>query len=155
MREHTQSLAIQAETTVNIDIAQARRWFLELETYPERYQFKTHAGFAFDEGQFGQVGARFHTRERFYGLRLTLHFEVVESHDEVFRFHLVRPPLPVWGAFVIEAADDGITNLCLEVGGTTRLGLWFLRLPLVKGAIQRQIRGEVRHIKASMEKIAT
>jgi len=155
MVKHMQSTAIQAATTVNVDIVQARQWFVDLETHPERYQFETHAGFAFDEGRFGQVSARFHTHERFYGLRLTLHFKVVESQDQIFRFRLIRPPLPVWGAFIIKVADSGTTDLRLEVGGTTRLGLWFLQLPLVKGAIQRQIQGEVRHIKASMEKLAS
>lgn len=142
---------ISAEATVNVRMAQARQWFMELETHPERYQFETHAGFAFAQGNFGEIGARFQTWEQFYGLKLALCFELTEVGDAHFRFRLVRPALPVWGGFVIEEAPGDITNLGLEIGGTSRLGVWFLRLPLVRGAVQRQIRGEVKHIKASME----
>jgi hypothetical protein len=144
---------IKAEATVHVHIAQARHWFMELETHPERYQFETHAGFAFTQGNFGEIGARFQTREQFYGLGLTLHFELTEVGDTHFRFRLIRPAFPIWGAFAIEEALGDTTNLSLEIGGTTRLGAWFLRLPLVIDAVQRQIRGEVEHIRASMEAI--
>jgi len=148
-----ESAAIKAEETVHVSIAQARQWFMELEKHRERYQFETHAGFAFSQGNFGEVGARFQTWEQFYGLKLTLRFELTEVGDTRFRFRLIRPALPVWGAFAIEEAPGGTTNLSLEIGGTTRLGVWFLRFPLVRGAVQRQIRGEVEHIKTSMEDV--
>jgi hypothetical protein len=64
---------------------------------------------------------------------------------------LLRPPLPIWCAFAIEERVANATNLSLEVGGTTALGAWLLRLPLVKGTVLRQIQAEVDHIKASME----
>jgi len=142
---------IKAEATVHVRIAQARRWFMELETHPERYQFETHAGFAFTQGHFGEVGARFHTWEQFCGLELKLCFELTDVGDTHFRFRLIRPALAVWGAFVIGEAPGDNTNLSLEIGGTTCLGVWLLQLPLVGGTVQRQIRGEVEHIKASME----
>jgi hypothetical protein len=148
-----ESAIIKAEETVNISIKQARQWCMELETHPERYQFETHAGFAFAQGNFGEIGASFQTWEQFYGLQLTLCFELTEVGDTYFRFRLIHPALPIWGAFVIEEAPGGDTNLSLEIGGTTRQGAWFLRLPLVGGAVQRQIHGEVEHIKASMEAI--
>lgn len=141
---------VAAETLVPVDAAAARRWFVELETHPERYQFETHAGFTFTRGNFGEIGARFQTREQFWGLPLTLSFELTRVEDACFRFRLARPPLPVWGAFTIEEAGDETTALCLAVGGTTRLGTWFLRLPLVRSAVRRQIRSEVEHIKASI-----
>jgi hypothetical protein len=146
-----ESAVIKAEARLDVGIAQARQWFMELETFPERYQFETHAGFAFVQGNFGEIGARFQTREQFYGLKLTLCFELTEVGDKYFRFRLIRPALPVWGAFVIEKAPGDNTNLSLEIGGITRPGAWLLRLPLARGAIQRQIRREVEHIKASME----
>jgi hypothetical protein len=148
-----ESAIIKAETTVNVSIAQARQWFMELETHPERYRFETHAGFAFTQGNSGKVGARFRTRERFYGLTLILGFELTDVGDTHFRFRLIRPALPVWGAFAIEKAACDTTNLSLAIGGTSHLGAWLLQLPLVRGAVQRQIRGEVEHIKASMEVI--
>ncbi len=148
-----ESAVTKAEEAVNVSIAQALQWFMELETFPERYQFETHAGFAFVQGNFGEIGARFQTREQFYGLKLTLRFELTEVGDRHFRFRLIRPALPVWGAFFIEEAPGDTTSLSLEIGGTTRLGAWFLWLPFVRGAVQRQIRGEVEHIKASMEAI--
>lgn len=153
----TESAVITAQATVHVGVAQARRWFMELETHPERYRFETHAGFTFDQGgerRFGQVGARFQTRERFYGLRLRLGFELTEVGDDHFRFRLVRPAAPVWGAFVIEEAGAAATNLRLAIGGTNRLGAWLLRLPLVRGAVRRQIHGEVQHVKASMEAVS-
>ncbi len=149
-----ESAIIKAEETVNVRVAQARQWFVELETFPERYQFETHAGFAFTQGNFGEIGARFQTWEQFYGLQLTLCFELTEVGDRHFRFRLVCPALPIWGAFVIiEETPGDNTSLSIEIGGTTRLGAWFLWLPLVRDAVQRQIRGEVEHIKASMEAI--
>jgi hypothetical protein len=148
-----ESVVIKAKATVDVRMAQARQWFLELETHPERYRFETHAGFAFTQGGFGEIGARFQTWERFCGLRLVLRFELTEVGDAHFRFRLVRPALPVWGAFVIEEMPSHNTSLSLEIGGTTRLGAWFLWLPLVRGAVRRQIHGEVEHIKASMEAI--
>ena len=145
--------AIKAEETVYVSIAQARQWFLELERHPERYQSETHAGFAFTQGNFGEIGARFQTWEQFYGLKLTLRFELTEVDDKHFRFRLICPALPVWGAFAIEEAPGDNTSFSLTIGGTTRLGAWLLQLPLVRGAVQGQIRGEVEHIKASMEAI--
>jgi hypothetical protein len=146
-----ESAIIKAEETVNVRIAQARQWFMELEEHPERYQFETHAGFAFTQGHFGEVGARFQTWEQFYGLKLTLRFELTEVDDRHFRFRLIRPALPVWGAFVIEEAPGDNTNLRLEIGGITRPAAWFLQFPLVRAAVRGQIRGEVEHVKASME----
>ena len=146
-----QYMAIQAETAVNVSVAQARQWFLELETHPERYQFETHAGFAFSQGNFGEIGARFQTWEQFHGLKINLHFELTAASDHHFQFRLLRPPLPIWGAFFIEKTSDNTTNLRLEVGGTTALGQCLLQLPLVQKTIQRQIQSEVEHIKASME----
>lgn len=145
--------AIRAEATLSVSIAQARQWFIALETHPEHYQFETHAGFAFTQGNFGEIGAHFQTWEQFYGLKVALHFELIEVGDKHFRFKLVRPALPVWGAFIMKEAPSDNTTLDLRVGGTTRLGAWLLRLPLVRDAVQRQIRGEVEHIKASMEAI--
>ena len=147
------SAIIKAEEKVHVRIAQARQWFVELETYPERYQFATHAGFTFTQGNFGEIGARFQTWEQFYGLKLMLCFKLTEGGDTHFRFRLIRPALPVWGRFVIEEAPGDTTNLSLEIGGTTRPGTWLLRLPLVRDAVRQQIYGEVEHIKASMEAI--
>ena len=144
---------IIAQAPVQANVDQTRRWFMELETHPERYRFETHAGFAFTQGGFGEIGARFQTWERFFGLKLTLGFELTEVADTRFRFRLVRPPLPVWGAFTIEPVDGETTDLRLAIGGMSRLGSWFLRLPVIRGAIRRQIRGEVEHIKASMEAV--
>ena len=148
-----ESAIIRAEETVHVRVAQARQWFMDLETHPERYQFETHAGFAFTQGGFGKIGARFQTWEQFCGLKLTLCFGLTDVSDTHFRFRLVRPALPVWGAFVIEEAPGDSTNLSLEIGGTTRPGTWLLRLPLVRDAVRQQICGEVEHIKASMEAI--
>jgi hypothetical protein len=151
MSEHKQPWAVRAETTVNVGVPHARRWFLELETHPERYQFETHAGFAFSQGNFGEIGARFQTWEQFHGLKINLHFELTATSDYHFQFRLLRPPLPIWGAFFIEKASDNTTNLRLEVGGTTTVGWCLLKFPLIRKAVQRQIQGEVGHIKTSME----
>jgi hypothetical protein len=145
---------LQATTSVKISTTQARQWFLSLRAHPERYQFETHAGFAFTKGDFGEIGARFQTWEQFHGLEINLHFELTETSESHFRFRLLRPPLPIWCAFrLIEETADNTTNLHLEAGGTTSLGRWFLRLPLVKKTIQKQIQSEVDHIKASMEAV--
>lgn len=142
---------ISAATTVDVDAGDARAWFLSLEAHPERYRFETHAGFTFTQGDFGQPGARFETREAFYGLKITLHFELTGVSTTRFAFRLRR--LPVWGAFSIEADAPGKSILRLDVGASTRTGRVLLQLPLVKRAVRRQIQGEVANIKTSMENI--
>jgi hypothetical protein len=142
---------IQSEARVPVGLEQARQWFMALEDHPERYRFDTHGGFAFTQGGFGEAGARFETWEQFYGLELRLGFRLTEVADTHFRFRLIRPPLPVWGAFVLERIDAQQTLLRLEIGATNRFGRVFLQLPPAKAAIRRQIRGEVENIQSSME----
>ena len=145
------SCILEAKLAVAVSVAQARQWFLDLEAYPDRYTLETHAGFAFTRGGFGQAGSRFVTWERFYGLRLALHFSLTEVGEQHFRFDLRRPPFPVWGVYAIEDAGEGAIDLALRVGGTSSSGEWFLRRPFVRRAIDRQIHAEVMHVKASME----
>jgi hypothetical protein len=152
-QDHNTLGIIQAEAVVSVGIARARQWFMELETYPERYVFETHEGFVFSEGGFGQVGARFATRERFYGVRFSLGFELTGIDERRFEFRVVRPSLPIRGAFSLQEVDVNNTKLCLEIEAANRAGRWILGLPGIKGAIERQIRGEAAHIKASMEAI--
>ena len=144
-------VVLGAESAVAVSVDQARQWFLELEAHPERYVLNTHAGFAFTQGGFGQTGSRFVTWERFYGLKLALHFELGEVEERRFFFLLRWPPLPIWGAFVIEQVQESVVNLLLQVGGTALVGEWFLKCPLVRSAVGRQIGYEVAHVKASME----
>ena len=145
------SSVIQAEAVVSVGLAQARQWFMDLREHPERYKFETHAGFEFTEGDFGQVGAHFTTQEQFYGVRLGLHFELTETSERRFAFRVIRPSLPIWGAFTLQELNVGKTLLCLEIGAIGRAGRWILGLPGVQGAIGKQIRSEVMHVKASME----
>ena len=147
----SESPIVSAATTINVSDHEARAWFLSLKTHPERYQFETHAGFAFTQGTFGEIGARFETLEAFYGLKIALHFELTDVSESRFRFQLRH--LPVWGAFSIEALAPGSVRLGLDVGANSRFGRVFLRLPLVKSAVRRQIQAEVDNIKASMENI--
>ena len=151
MNERAEHPIIRAATEVLVPSAEARCWFVDLETHPERYQFETHAGFAFGAGDFGEIGARFQTWEEFLGLTINLHFELTETSDSHFRFRLIRPPLPIWGAFTIKERTGSSIDLGLEVGGTSRAGEWFLRLPIVRPVVQQQITSEIEHIKASME----
>lgn len=154
MYEHAEHPIIRAATQVQVTGAEARRWFLSLETHPERYQFETHAGFAFSAGNFGEIGARFQTWERFMGLTFNLHFELTETGDSHFRFRLIRPPLPIWCAFTIVEHTGNSIDLGLEVGGTSHTGEWFLTLPVVRPTVQRQIASEIEHIKTSMEALS-
>ena len=146
---------VEAHTHVEVSQEAARQWFLELKEHPERYQFDTHAGFTFTQGDFGEVGARFETQERFYGLRLTLRFELTAVGDTEVRFRVLRPPAPVWGAFILEAEASQQTLLTLRIGSDSQAGATFLNLPLFRGAIQRQIQAEVENIRDSMERTQT
>jgi hypothetical protein len=83
---------------------------------------------------------------------VTLRFELTGLDEDSFSFRLVQPPLPVWGAFVIGQAPDGTAELALQVGEDAPWAAWFLRLPLVRSAVQRQISGEIAHIKSSIER---
>ncbi|MBN1953498.1 MAG: hypothetical protein JW900_00485 [Anaerolineae bacterium] len=145
--------AVAASAQVAVPVAQARRWFLELQSHPERYRFDTHAGFEFVRGSFGEVGARFQTREKFWGIGLSLQFELVQIEATRFRFRLLRPPLPVECAFLLQERDGGTTELRLKVVGTRWTSRLVLRLPGIYHAVQRQIQREVDHIGASMEKV--
>ena len=151
MESYTESAIIQAAVEVDVSIDEGRQWFLELETHPERYQLDTHAGFVFVHGRFGEIGARFRTRERFCGLGVSLLFELTEVWESRFRFRLVRPALPIWGAFSVAPASADRAIVELAIGGTSVLGAWLLRLPLVGSVIRQQIRREVSHIRDSME----
>lgn len=140
---------------VHVSSWQARDWFLSLKDHPERYRFATHDGIAFVQGNFGEVGARFKTREKFYCLKLNLLFELIEISGNSFRFRLARPAwLSIWGAFEVRESSQRSVILRLEIGATDRWGRWGLRLWPVAAAIRRQITQEVAHIKASMEAYA-
>ena len=145
---------ISAEKEVNVSVAQARDWFLSLKDHPERYRFGTHEGFEFLEGNFGDVGSRFKTREKFHFLTLELLFELVEVDDVSFRFRLIRPAwMDVWGRFSMLELSPGTILLRIEIGSDTQRGQFWLGLSPVAGAIRKQITGEVDHIKESMESV--
>jgi hypothetical protein len=144
---------LDARASIDVSVEQARDWFLSLKEHPERYRFNTHEGFEFVEGSFGEVGARFRTRERFLGLKLDLLFELIRVGTSGFWFRLAHPgSLAVWGRFHVERGGEGSSLLSLAVGSETRVGQLMLRLFPVNAAIRRQIQGEVGHIKASMER---
>ncbi|MGD2176301.1 MAG: hypothetical protein PVG71_00605 [Anaerolineae bacterium] len=144
---------LTAQTVVDVPVEQARDWFFSLEEHPERYQFETHEGFEFVEGSFGEVGARFKTRERFFFLKLELLFELTEVGESEFWFRLVRPgPMQLWGRFDIDREGEERSLLSLAIGSETRVGQLTLRSFPVATAVHRQIHGEVGHIKASMER---
>lgn len=146
-------VVITAETIISVNLEDARAWFFSLKEHPERYEFATHDGFEFVQGDFGEVGARFETRERFFGLRITLRFELTELDATHFCFRLIKPSFPIWGAFVLEDEAAHITRLRLEIGALSPFGGFFLRFPLVRQAIRRQIEREVEHVRASMESV--
>lgn len=143
---------ISAGTTINAAAGQARDWFLSLQDHPERYRFATHEGIEFVHGSFGQVGAHFKTRERFYCLKLELLFELCEVGTDLFCFRLIDPAwLHVWGAFRVQSVEAESIFLRLEIGSSSRWGQFWLGLYPVAAAIRRQIMQEVAHIKASVE----
>ena len=145
---------LTAQTEVDAPVEAARDWFLSLQEHPERYTFETHEGFQFEQGSFGEDGARFTTRERFFFLKLGLHFELTEVREASFRFSLARPSsIGVWGRFEIEEGNEAGSRLSLAIGSETRAGQLLLRCYPVAAAVYRQIHQEVRHIKRSMEKV--
>jgi len=145
---------ISTEREVNVSVDHAREWFLSLEEHPERYRFATHEGIEFAGGNFGDVGARFRTREKFYFLKLGLLFELIDINESSFRFRLVKPAwMDVWGMFSMQESGPGRVILRLEIGSDTRRGQWWLKFSPVAAAIRQQLTGEVEHIKESMEKV--
>lgn len=151
MRVPLNSAIIKASTSVKTGADAVRDWFLSLQTHPKRYQFETHAGFAFTNGNFGEIGSQFQTYEKFYGQKLTLNFELTKIGAHNFNFRLKNTGLPFWGAFIIEPGEDQHCTLHLQVGGLNSWGQLLLQLPLLHTAVQKQIQGEVAHIKASIE----
>lgn len=142
---------LEARARVGVDLERARQWFLDLKTHPERYAFETHEGFTFTRGDFGQTGAQFETREAFHGLRIRLRFELVELGAQSFRFRLLKPPFPIWGAFVLEPVTAGEVVLRLVIGSAGPMGRLVLSFPPIRNAVLGQIRGEVEHIRDAIE----
>ena len=143
---------ISAEKEVGVSVDQARDWFLSLNEHPEFYRFATHEGIEFAGGNFGDVGAQFRTREKFYLFKLDLLFELVDVDEGSFRFRLIRPAwMDVWGMFSVRESGSGRVILRLDIGSDTRRGQSWLKFSPVAAAVQRQITGEVGHIKESME----
>jgi len=147
------SPVLQACAEVDVSPHEARRWFLALDEHPERYQSATHGGFVFTKGSFGEEGAQFETRERFAGVCIRLRFRLTKVSEERFAFSLQQPPLAVWGGFEIEPAQGRRSRLSLLIGGASGWARWFLRLPMVRSAVQQQILREVEHVKSSMERL--
>ena len=147
-----ESPELSARVVVDAPPEEVRDWFTSLEKEPERYEFGTHEGFEFVEGSFGALGARFRTREQFLFLKRELLFEITGIHESQFTFRLIRPiSMGIWGRFQIDEWAKGETRLSLEIGSATRTGRLALRFYPVAVAIQRQIDGEVDHIKRSIE----
>ncbi len=145
---------VSAEREVNVSVNQARDWFFALKDHPDRYRFETHLGIEFIRGDFGLVGSRFKTRERFYFLEIELYFELAGVDDRSFRFRLVSLPWAgIWGGVRVEERGPHTVMLCLEIGSTRPVGRALLRFYPVETAVRRQITREVEHIKASMEAI--
>ena len=146
---------ISAQQVVEVSVDRATDWFLSLQDHPERYRFETHQGIEFVRGTFGDVGARFKTREKFYFVKLGLLFELVEVDENSFRFQLVNLSwLHIWGAFKVKELNSDRVWLGLEIGSTRPLGRRLLRLYPVEAAVRRQITREVTHIKESMESLS-
>ena len=149
-----ESPELRARVVVDAPAEEVRDWFTALEKEPERYQFGTHEGFEFVEGSFGALGARFKTREQFLFLTLELLFEITGIHESQFTFRLIRPiSMGTWGRFQIDEVAGSQTRLSLEIGSTSWAGRLVLRFYPVAVAIQRQIDGEVDHIKTSIEQL--
>jgi hypothetical protein len=143
---------VSAEQEVDVSVDQARDWFLALKGHPERYRFETHLGLDFVRGDFGAVGSRFKTREKFYFLELELFFELVGVDESSFRFRLVSPPwMDIWGAFQVAKLGPQTMALRLEIGSGSAVGRALLGFYPVETAIRRQVTKEVGHIKKSME----
>lgn len=141
------------EIPVDAPVDAVRDWFLSLEEHPERYAFDTHAGFEFEHGSFGEPGARFSTREKFYFVTLRLLFELTDVRQRAFTFLLLRPAfLEIWGRFEVEELPGGRSSVALRVGSETRVGQLLLRFYPVAAGIHRQVCGELRNIRDSIEK---
>ena len=143
-------LDVQTEVASPVDVV--RDWFLSLKDHPERYAFETHGGFTFEKGGFGEPGATFTTRERFLFFPTELRFELTAVRERAFAFRLLKPAaLEIWGRFEIEEAGPQRSELGLRIGSETRVGQLLLRWYPVAAVVHRQICGEVRHIKRSVE----
>lgn len=143
-----------AQTQVDTTLQQAKQWFLELSDHPERYEFESHQGFTFTRGAFGEVGARFETREQFMGVTQTLKFALTAVGEHQFAFELKQPLTGIWGRFVLRekpVSKTPTTELRLEIGGRTKSKRLLLQAPLISQAVRSQIQSEVTHIKRSIE----
>jgi hypothetical protein len=78
----------------------------------------------------------------------------VDRGQSSFRFKLLNPSwVPVWGEFRLQELSPESATLQLEIGPDSQSGQFWLSFKPVAAAIRRQIRQEVKHIKASMESV--
>jgi hypothetical protein len=141
-----------AQTVVAIDSEGARQWFLQLKDHPENYAFASHAGFIFTEGDFGEVGARFFTIERFHGFPLKLSFRLSAINATSFTFDLLKPLSNIKGEFSITQHENNTCTLTLTVSTGSNYTHRLLSIRPLYSAVQQQISREVNHIKTSMER---
>ena len=145
------TLLMRAEARVNIEADDARKWFLGLKTNPEDYNFSSHLGFYFTEGNFGEIDSRFYTKERFYGIMLKLSFRLTERSANSFTIALHKPIRNIDGTFAISKVDESITRIDLSLFARTKPIYRLFQIRPLYEAVQEQINSEVQHIKAAME----
>ena len=151
MEEYT--LLLTAKTDVNVNIEDVRHWFLGLKEHPEHYTFASHEGFYFTEGDFGEVGARFYTKERFSGILAKLSFSLTKVTDNSFTFELTKPIRNVQGEYTLTERERDITTVSLSVFARTRQILRLFKIKPFSQAVENQINREVQHIKTKIEYI--
>ena len=75
---------------------------------------------------------------------------LAEVEDRRFVFSVLSPTRDICGYFELEPASRNSTHLRLAVGSHRSFQRRLLGLPLLRGALQHQIEGEVAHISNSM-----
>ena len=149
MTEYT--LLLTAETDVHVNIDNVRQWFMGLKEHPEQYTFASHEGFFFTEGDFGEVGARFYTKERFSGLLAKLTFSLTEVTANSFTFELIKPLRNIKGQYALAQREQNITTVTLSVYARTKNIIRLFDIKPFSQAVKNQINREVQHIKTKIE----
>ena len=140
-----------AESIVSVQEDGARKWFLALSEHPENYRFASHLGFYITEGNFGEVGSRFYTKERFHGFMLKLSFRLTEVSANRFTFTLLKPISNIDGTFTITKVDTSQTRITLCLSSSHKFICQLFKIRPFYRAVQMQITSELQHIKTSME----
>lgn len=135
---------------INDSIERGKRWFYDLDKYPENYKFDSHKGFKTISGKLGDVGCIIETKEKLGPIWIKNRFKFIEVCDYFFRLASDNTDYHFFCDFTFTRIDKDNFRLDISVNinnDTLLLNNYFTEI-----IINKQIIKELNHIKENIEK---